>query len=136
MSIYFISGHCDISQEEFEIYYKEAIDQSIENGGSFVIGDARGVDTMAQEYLSSKGVTDVTIYHIAKSPKNNAANFPVIGGFKYHNQKDAAMTDNSDYDIAWVRSVEEQKKLYGSSYRKRKSGTEKNLNRRKKLSKQ
>lgn len=43
------------------------------------------------------------------------------------------MTLASQRDIAWVRSVEDQKALYGQEYRFRTSGTELNLKRRAKL---
>lgn len=49
----------------------------------------------------------------------------------WHSQRDAAMTASSDYDILWVRSDEETKKLYGAKYRPgRVSGTQKNKDRR------
>ena len=41
------------------------------------------------------------------------------------------MTEDSDRDIAWIRSEEETKKLYGKKYRPgRVSGTQKNIDRR------
>lgn len=53
----------------------------------------------------------------------------VING--YHNERDAAMTEASDYDILWVRGEEDTKVLYGEKYRAgRVSGTQKNKDRR------
>lgn len=130
---YFISGHLDISEEEFTEHYKDHIDSALQENATFVIGDAKGVDTLAQAYLFKNNASNVTIYHMFKKPLNNVGKFKTNGGYKNHNEKDSAMTYNSDIDIAWVRSVKEQKKLYGNKYVKRKSGTEKNINRRKKL---
>ena len=49
----------------------------------------------------------------------------------YHNERDAAMTKASDYDILWIRSDEDTSKLHGSKYRPgRISGTQKNRDRR------
>jgi TorA maturation chaperone TorD len=49
----------------------------------------------------------------------------------YHTDRDAAMTETSDYDILWVRGDAETAALYGSKYRPgRVSGTQKNKERR------
>ena len=67
------------------------------------------------------------------SPMNNVG-FKTKGGFKSHNQKDKTMTINSSYDIAYVRSPEITKRMLGSKYDpKRKSGTQRNIERRAKL---
>lgn len=133
MTVYFISGHCDLSYSEFLEHYKFPIDQALESENAmFVIGDSRGCDSHAQQYLIDKTKL-VTVYHMKTKPLNNLGNYQTSGGYKSHKAKDSAMTLGSDQDIAWVRSVEEQKKLYGSKYRKRKSGTEKNINRRKSI---
>lgn len=131
---YFISGHLDITDGEFREYYIPKIDQAIAMpDAKFVIGDARGIDSMAQKYLKYKNITDVTVYHLYEKPRNNCG-FPCKGKYMSDESRDNAMTTSSDQDIAWVRPVEEQKKLYGKKYRhKRISGTEKNLNRRQKL---
>jgi hypothetical protein len=47
-----------------------------------------------------------------------------------HLQRDARMTRASDYDILWVRSEDEARKLYGDKYRTRVSATEMNRLRR------
>jgi hypothetical protein len=130
---YFVSGHLDISPEEFKEHYVEALDTALASGAHFVVGDARGTDAMAQEYLKGK-TTHVTVYHQQTFPRNNKGSFPVCGGFENDGARDEAMTLASDVDIVWVRSVDSQKKLYGPKYRKRTSGTEKNLKRRQKLS--
>ena len=59
----------------------------------------------------------------------------ITDGFPSYNQRDAAMTRASTYDIAWVRTetVEEAKMRYGSKFNpKRISATQANLNRRRK----
>lgn len=53
----------------------------------------------------------------------------VVG--KGHTERDEAMTRASHYDILRYRTEEECRLLYGSNYRKRVSGTEKNEIRRK-----
>ena len=114
--IFFISGHLSLTQEEFDTHYKPLIDEKLSHNYSFVVGDAKGADTLAQTYLFGK--TDrVVVYHMFGSPRYNSG-FPTEGGFQSDEERDSAMTDNSDIDIAWVRKGRE------------KSGTQKNLDRR------
>lgn len=133
---YFISGHIDITDKEFQSHYVPAIQAAISEDAKFVIGDAFGTDLMAAEYLKDSGIDPlrVTIFHIKSKCHNNAVQsgrFIDKGGFRNHEEKDSSMTSSSDFDIAYVRSIDEQKRLYGSKYRHRVSGTEKNLLRRK-----
>ena len=114
--IYFISGHLSLTQSEFDTHYKPLIDKALSCSHSFVVGDARGADTLAQKYLFGK--TDkVVVYHMFEAPRYNAG-FPTEGGFQSDEERDIAMTGNSDNDIAWVRKGREE------------SGTQKNLDRR------
>ena len=117
MCAYFISGHLDLTQQEFNMYYRELLVRAVDSGGIFLVGDARGADTMVQEYF--KGSKDVTVYHMFDKPRNNVYNYKTVGGFKSDDERDAAMTAASHEDIAWVRPGRE------------KSGTAKNLKRRK-----
>ena len=117
--IHFISGHLSLTQEEFNAHYQPLIDKALSRNNSFVIGDARGADTLAQNYLFGK-THRVNVYHMFESPRYNVG-FSTDGGFKSDTERDIAMTNNSDADIAWVRTGRE------------KSGTQKNLDRRQDL---
>ena len=130
--IYFVSGHLDLSTNEFDKHYRAQIKDAVLRGSSFVVGDARGCDTMAQRLLVElKAAERVVVFHMCGSPRNCvSAHFGRKGGFATDGKRDAAMTECSDADIAWFRSVEEQKEKYGKKYRKRKSGTQKNVERR------
>ena len=118
----FISGHLDITWAEFVVHYKPKIQTAFEAGYYFVVGDAAGCDTLAQSYLSElfeeMAFRRVTVYHMFTSPRNNIASFACEGGFTSDRERDSAMTEASDYDIAWVRPGRE------------KSGTAKNVKRR------
>ena len=116
--VYFVSGHLSLTSAEFTKHYYPQLDQALAANASFVIGDARGADTRAQQYLHGK-TNAVTIYHMFESPRNNAG-FPTVGGFTSDSARDRAMTAASDADIAWVRPGREQ------------SGTQRNLDRRNK----
>lgn len=124
---YFISGHREITQEEFEFNYIPLIELALSNtpNARFVIGDYYGVDIMAQNYLMDVLNIEperVTVYHMFEIPRNkNPKITKTIGGFKTDDERDAAMTENSFEDIALVR---DENKL---------SGTGKNILRRYKL---
>jgi len=115
---YFISGHRDITEEDFSKHYEQKIFDAINEGASFVVGDCKGADTMAQKYLKAMICKNVTVYHMFEEPRFNAG-FKTIGGFKDDIQRDYQMTVNSNDDIAWVQHGRER------------SGTAANLERRK-----
>lgn len=112
--IYFISGHRDITREEFEKMYIPALRKvSIEDiDASFVVGDYEGVDKMAMDYLFDYGY-DFTVYHMFDYPRNTPNNMEVelckengvefVGGFMTDEARDNAMTIISDADIAFIR---------------------------------
>lgn len=138
---YFISGHRDITQSEFNYHYANAIKQAASDPDSrFVVGDSIGADIMAQQMLvdllreQDPNFTRIQVFHMYNKPRNIAdKKIPTHGGFLSHNQKDKAMTNSSDIDIAWVRPIEDTKLLYGDRYVQRVSGTEANIIRRKKF---
>ncbi len=115
--IVFISGHLDLTREEFDAHYADRIDIALANDDSFVVGDARGADRLAARYLLGK-TQRVTVYHMFNAPRNDVG-FALKGGFASDEARDAQMTADSDFDIAWVRPGRE------------KSGTQRNLDRRK-----
>ena len=110
--IYFISGPLDLTQDEFNRHYQPLIDNAL-SGSSFVIGDAKGADYLAQLYLFTN--YDVTIYHMFDKPRHYIKGIK-IGGFKSDEERDAQMTKDSDADILYIRSPEEMKKRLGKKY--------------------
>jgi hypothetical protein len=135
---YFISGHLDLSEEDFNEHYRQQIINAANDPEStFVMGSAPGADSMGQKLLvelfQPNGLDRITVYHKGEQPETPAhPGVRLQGGFASHDAKDSAMTHASDIDIAYVRSEEESKALYGEKYRPgRISGTQKNLERRK-----
>ena len=106
---YFISGHKVISEEEFNQTYVPAIDFVIDAFPDchFVVGDYWGCDELAQNYLLESLNIDpsrVTVYHMLEAPRyynKKVVNF--VGGFKSDDERDEAMTNASNEDIAFVR---------------------------------
>lgn len=117
MKTYFISGHLDLTDDEFSAHYEGRIRAAVAEEASFVVGDARGADAKAQRLLHEMGCLRVVVYHMFESPRNNAG-FATKGGFDSDDRRDTSMTDDSDDDIVWVRPGRE------------KSGTAWNLARR------
>lgn len=113
----FVSGHLDLTEEEFARHYVPRISEAAARGCSFVVGDARGADLLFQAYARAQGL-DITVFHMFAGPRNNVGSFPMVGGFESDSARDEAMTAASGFDVAWVRPGRER------------SGTAKNLARR------
>lgn len=114
---YFISGHRDITQDEFDYNYAAILDKLVEDENTlFVVGDCDGADIMAQNILMDEFMLSpdrITVYHAYGKPRNlNPKITNVIGGFSSHVEKDEAMTKASSYDVAFVR---DWKKMSGTA---------------------
>lgn len=114
--VIFISGHRDLTYDEFKKYYEPRIDDAIEifyndeDDGTlrFVIGDCAGCDIMAQDYLLDTlnyKPELITVYHCYDAPRYvNPKVKNLKGGFGGDIDKDNAMTKASNNDIAYVRN--------------------------------
>lgn len=106
---YFISGHRNITESEFE-KYKNTLSEILKEipDAKFVVGDYKGVDTMCQNYLLDEleiNPLQITVYHMFEKPRNvNPKVINFVGGFETDEERDAAMTANSLKDIAFVRN--------------------------------
>jgi hypothetical protein len=118
--IIFVSGHLDLTEDEFAQHYQAQLYDAIAKGAYFVVGDAAGCDIMAQKYIW-RNTPRLEVFHMFSSPRNLVIGCKSLrGGFTSDDERDAAMTHASSEDIAWVRP----------SKSKRNSGTAKNLARR------
>lgn len=106
---YFISGHRNLTENEFEFYYIPTISNIVANNpnAKFVIGDSCGCDIMAQNYLINVlGVNpgNITVYCVGDAPEYVSPEIIYFKtNFKDHDEKDSAMTKASFEDIAFVR---------------------------------
>ena len=106
--IVFISGHRDITPEEFAEHYAGEIADAVLEGSSFVVGDCEGVDHMAQMMLKNAGAKNVVVFHMFTDPRYYVEGFDKSGGFKSDVDRDFAMTLISDRDLCWVRKGKER----------------------------
>lgn len=118
---YFISGHRDITEEEFNKHYVPLLVEILNSNryASFVVGDCKGVDKMAMDFLSNaakNGNIKLTIYHMFDSPRVTPGDIPIKyidtifngsvkfkGGYTTDLERDTAMTNDSHIDVAWIR---------------------------------
>lgn len=114
----FVSGHLDLTQEEFNEHYLPQLQEAAVEGAAFIVGDARGADTLTQTWLRHEGYHDFLVFHMLVSPRNNLGAAECLGGFPSDTARDTAMTAASTRDIAWVRPGRED------------SGTARNIRRR------
>lgn len=117
--IIFISGHRDITHNEFMVHYAGQINNLCVEGCSFVVGDCQGVDYMAQKVLKEMGAKNVIVFHMDENPNYYVSGHSKSGGYKSDVHRDFAMTLASDRDLCWVREGKER------------SGTAQNIERRK-----
>ena len=110
---YFISGHRNITQEEFDNNYGKYLTDLLTKTPSttnvrFIMGDYYGVDIMAQHYLIDVlnfPPERICVYHMFDKPRNiHPLIVNKVGGFTSDEERDAAMTRDSHFDIAFVRN--------------------------------
>jgi hypothetical protein len=112
---YFISGHRDLSLEDFKKYYIPKIREILEEDSyaEFVVGDCDGADKYAMDYIYNTTKKYITIYHMFNSPRNIPKMYEPAhdilfrqlsfrSGFKSDEERDSAMTRDSNFDIAFV----------------------------------
>jgi hypothetical protein len=126
--IAFISGPINSGPNEiyFHTHYVSRIQQAIENGHDFVIGPIpSGVDADALYYLLGYPVAPsrITIFvTLAEEQifgprfRTLSVNLQVVEG-QMTQERDAAMTQASTYDILRVRTTEEARAFYGGMAR-------------------
>jgi len=102
----FISG--SISIKQLPPLALEKINSIIEKNYRIIIGDAKGVDFLVQEYLLKNKYNDVTVYFTGDKIRNNAGDWETnqiivdtekIKGRQLYTVKDKAMANDADYGL-------------------------------------
>ena len=102
----FISG--SISIDKLPLFALEKIDSIIAKNYRILIGDARGVDLLVQEYLLKKKYKNIIVYFTGEKIRNNTGNWEsnqIIDdshkkrGRGLYTIKDKAMARDADYGL-------------------------------------
>jgi hypothetical protein len=97
-----VSGHTDLTIEEFNQHYREHILSAIDLKDS-IIG-ASGADKLTQELCHSMLYYNVTVIDKGRQDNRVTNLFTHVNGFESYIVRDEYMTANSNVDIAYVRS--------------------------------
>ena len=99
-----VSGSTTATKEYFDKYYKEKMDEYIEKKCRFMVGGAKGIDTLTQQYLIKKLYNPTMVTIVDKGTQDNRVSkeFNHKNGFSSYPERDAWMTQNSDIDLAVV----------------------------------
>jgi hypothetical protein len=123
MNIY-LFGNGNTSFSDFKKHYENLINLYLNDESvSFALCDFRGVDTLAMEVLKC-ATAKVTVYHVGDKPRylpdkfrTKVGDWTMCGGFENDAQRDNEAIQNCTHFIA----------IDFNSDAKRKSGTQKNI---------
>ena len=104
---YFVSGHRDLTQEEFDRHYVYLLDRVLADDpyAEFVVGDWEGCDSIFVKYMEEY-YTDalIHIFYVYESriPEGE------FNEYRFHecnnyDDCDETMTRHSNFDIVWIR---------------------------------
>jgi hypothetical protein len=106
-----ISGHINILHSKFAIYYYSPLNKAIAKGNLFILGDAKGTDEMALDYILERdSAVYITIYILRahRVQEFQDKNIQVVfieaiqkgaSGSQKHLQRDTEIMNASDYNI-------------------------------------
>lgn len=130
MNKVFISGSIAIKRLPNDI--EQSLQNIIHQGFEILVGDAKGIDTLVQNYCLQQNYHNVTVYSISEKPRYKVDSFSsrcinvpshLKNGRERQQEKDKAMTQNSDYSfVIWdgksqgsyenaLRAIHQHKKI-------------------------
>jgi len=102
----FIAGSRRLSRLNHDV--RRRLDTIVDKGFTVILGDANGADRAVQQYLSSKGYSNVLVFCMDSGCRNNvggwptrtiAAAHPLRRDFAYYSTKDRATSEAADYGL-------------------------------------
>lgn len=103
----FISGSISIKKLNTEVVF--SLEKIMRNELQVLVGDAKGVDSIIQNYFNKHGYYNVVVYSIEGYPRYIASkefefkkiNVPscIVGARQMQSQKDIVMTDDADFSL-------------------------------------
>ena len=120
----YIFGNGNISFRDFISYYENPLRNLLEQAEThFILCDFRGVDTLTMEVLKSE-TKKTSIYHIGEKPRylpdcfrTKVSQWELVGGFTSDRERDSAAIQSCTHFLATDFNSDER----------RKSGTERNI---------
>jgi len=99
-----VSGSTTATEAFFEKYYVPKLEQFVRENAAFLVGGARGVDQMTQQYLIDVGYEPSKVTVVDKGEQDNRLSkaFSHQNGFDSYPKRDAWMTAHSTVDVATV----------------------------------
>jgi hypothetical protein len=126
--IYFISGHRDLTEVEFNTHYVPILNKVLEDDpyARFVVGDWEGCDLMAILHLIKIHANPpiITIYCVEEPQQEILRNLvKSYTRIRYkscisYDECDALMTEESHFDITWIRPGKENSHTYDNIKRR------------------
>jgi len=101
----FIAGSMNIKHLDPKVRVR--IDKIVAKNLEVVVGDADGVDTSIQAYLSNLGIRKATVFCSGEQPRNNVGNWPIQrvetshakGTRAFFTAKDIRMAEMADFGL-------------------------------------
>ena len=107
--IVFISGSSSLTELTPDM--KKCLDKHMSRGASFIVGDCKGGDELAQNYLKEHNYEDVTVYCSTRTPRANRCRYTKFislwekaqgkTGEEFYQVKDKAMCEECDIAVAF-----------------------------------
>lgn len=105
--VYFVSGHRDITENEFKAYYEGKLEKAYkqDRNAVFVLGNSPGLDTLAIEYFEKNNIFYKVYQYEDELPSMKCG--MLVKKFDDADERDAFLTRISDIDIAYIRKGKE-----------------------------
>lgn len=100
-----ISGHTDITREQFDATYVPRLKELADQGAAFILGGAPGTDRMAQQWLISNGHgLRMTVYDRKGRDGRLSPSGNHVALDKNDQLRDERLTRDSVVDVAFIKS--------------------------------
>jgi hypothetical protein len=101
---YFVSGHRDLTEQEFVEHYLPKLLKVIEfdKDPIFLVGNYEGCDEMFLKFMQAGNYDHFVYLYYVDNPMRHY-DYVFTRHMETPNDCDYTMTSNSDFDIAWIR---------------------------------
>lgn len=99
-----VSGNTFADQDYFNRYYRKQLTKLVEDGVEIYLGGASGIDQLTQQFCLDQKIDPKRVHVYDKGDQDNRLdpNFNHLNGFSSYTERDQALTDVTDQDLAFV----------------------------------